>query len=202
MSQDLLSWLLVLPTAITAVVFARQIIGIKSSSIATPLFLGSVFSVIGVQPGLLMYAAILGTGLIARFVLGKIRLLYLPKVAVLLITAIATLIAVFSFIPSKDPFRFPQTTLAFIVLALSAEPFLTLLLERSPRKLIAPIGEAFVLSIIVFLLITWGYLRELALSYPLFILLGTLVINVLVGRWTGLRLFEYVRFGNIIFRQK
>lgn len=201
MPEDLLSWLLVLPVAITAIVLARQVIGIKGSSIATPIFLGSVFTLIGAQTGLLMYVTILGAGLITRFILRKIRLLYLPKTAVIFITAIAVLIAVVSFAPSKDLSRFPQATFAFVVLALSAEPFLTLLLERGPRKIVAPLGEAFILSISSFLLISWGHLRELALSYPLVILLGTLLVNVLIGKWTGLRILEYVRFRNIIFKR-
>lgn len=200
--QEFLSWLLVLPVAISAIVLARQIVGVRGSSIATPLFLGSVFSIIGVQTGLLTYAAMLCAGLIARFILQRIRLLYLPKIAVLLITAIAALIAVVPFIPSRELFRSSHTALAFVVLVLSVEPFLTMLLERGPKKLIAPIGEAFLLSIIAFLLITWGHLRELAVSYPLFMLLGTLTINILVGKWTGLRILEYVRFGNIIFKKK
>jgi len=46
--------------------------------------------------------------------------------------------------------------------------------------------------------INWSWLQGIVIRYPVWIIVLTLSVNLLLGRWTGLRLFEYYRFKEVI----
>jgi hypothetical protein len=58
------------------------------------------------------------------------------------------------------------------------------------------IGTLFVSSI-SYTLLVWDRVRMLVLAYP-WISLITIIINFIIGRWTGFRLKEYIRFKNLL----
>jgi hypothetical protein len=58
--------------------------------------------------------------------------------------------------------------------------------------------ETILLSLFCFYLTSWQWLQNIILKYPFGVLLFTLAVNILLGRWTGLRLTEYIRFRKII----
>jgi len=51
--------------------------------------------------------------------------------------------------------------------------------------------------LICYWVVEWQFLQNLMLSYPEIILL-LIVVNFLLGKWTGLRLFEYIRFREVM----
>jgi hypothetical protein len=57
--------------------------------------------------------------------------------------------------------------------------------------------ETLVISIIGFYIVSSHYLIHLLAFYPWIVLL-TLPINIFLGKWTGLRLSEYLRFRDVI----
>ena len=52
-----------------------------------------------------------------------------------------------------------------------------------------------------YLLIELGGVQSIVLAFPE-TLLGVIVLEVLIGKWRGLRLLEYVRFGDLARRQR
>ncbi|MBU0626799.1 hypothetical protein KKG31_01430 [Patescibacteria group bacterium] len=57
--------------------------------------------------------------------------------------------------------------------------------------------EFLIISFCIYALISWTGFKHLLLSYPEFIILA-LVLNIVVGRFTGLQLLEYLRFMPLI----
>lgn len=201
MPKDAVIWLFMLPITATLVVASRQIIGIKGLGIGTPLLLGFAFAAIGLKFGLLILAAALIFGYLTRLVLSNIRLLYLPKIA-LIITG-ATLIIAFGvpFFPQSEHVIDSNFALfAFIIIILSLEQFYAFLAERGLRKIAGVTLETLLLAVLTFLTIKWAWLQQMVLSYPFIVAIAVVSVNLFLGRWTGLRLSEYMRFKDIIFK--
>jgi hypothetical protein len=59
------------------------------------------------------------------------------------------------------------------------------------------IFETLAIAAVIFFLITWQWLQGIVLSYSVFALLAALLANLFLGKWTGLRLSEYIRFKDI-----
>ena len=57
--------------------------------------------------------------------------------------------------------------------------------------------ETTIVSLICYWVVEWQYLQTLILGHPEIILL-LLLVNYGLGRWTGLRLIEYVRFREVM----
>src|SRR3989339_127506 len=84
--------ILMLPIIATFIAFLRQVVGIKAFGIYTPLIVTFAFlATNGLKYGIAVFISVILTGMLMRFALRPFRLLYLPRVAIML-TAVAILI--------------------------------------------------------------------------------------------------------------
>lgn len=199
---EALIWLLITPIAITLIVIARHLIGIKGFGITTPLLIGFAFTTTGLLRGLIIFFAALAVGFLIRSLLARVRLLYLPKIALNLsgITlAILFLLPLVAPLGGK-PLPFPQAAFSLVILIFSVDQFISFLNERGFKSTLGIVLEVTALALLTFFLATWQWLIRALLAYPLFITIFILFINLALGRWTGLRLSEYLRFKNLIFK--
>ena len=198
--EQAIIWLFMLPIAITLVVIGRQIIGIKGFGIATPILIGYAFVATGIQAGVIIFLAALGTGFVIRSLLTHTRLLYLPKMALILLGVTAASVILVPFLPYKEGLLFPGATFSFLILILSVEQFASFLIERGVRKTFAMGLETLVISIATFFLVSWSWLQGTVVSYPIFVIGTAILFNLILGKWTGLRISEYIRFKDVIFK--
>jgi hypothetical protein len=80
------------------------------------------------------------------------------------------------------------------------EKFVAVQIEKGNRAAIILTLETLLISVIGFYIASWQGLINLLAAAP-WIVLFTLPINLLLGRWTGLRLTEYLRFKEILKKQ-
>lgn len=198
--EQAIIWLFMLPIAITLVVVGRQIIGIKGFGIATPILIGYAFVATGIQAGIIIFLAALGTGFLVRSLLAHTRLLYLPKMALILLGIVTASVILIPFLPYKESLQFPQATFSFLILILVVEQFASFLIERGVRKTFGIGLETLAVSIATFFLVSWGWLQDTVVSYPVFVIGAVILSNLILGKWTGLRFSEYVRFKDVIFK--
>ena len=91
---DTIVMLLMLPIIVTLIAFFRQVIGIKAFGIYTPLIITFAFlATNGLRYGVAIFFAVILTGMAMRFALKPFRLLYLPRVAIML-TVVSLIILV------------------------------------------------------------------------------------------------------------
>lgn len=198
--KDTITYILMLPIAATLVVVSRQIIGIKGLGISAPLLLGYAFGAIGLKLGLLILCAVLVAGYVIRLFLNNIRLLYLPKTALIITGAALTIILSAPLLPIDRSLDFSNSLFAIIIIIISLEQFYALLAERGTKKIVGIIFETIILAMITFFAIEWAWLQRMVLSYPFIVMASMIAVNLFLGRWTGLRLSEYIRFKDIIFK--
>jgi len=198
-SEETIILLLMLPIVATIIAFARQVIGIKGFGIYTPLIISFAFLATGLKYGLAFFIIIILIGTLTRLMVKRFRLLYLPRMAIVL-TAVALSILVV-FLEGAYSGRNGLTAasiFAIIIMITLVEKFIASQIERGRKEAIILTIETLILSIICYWVAIWPWLRDLVLIYPILIITGTIIINVLLGKWTGLRISEYARFRKII----
>jgi hypothetical protein len=89
-----------------------------------------------------------------------------------------------------------MSILPMLAMILLVERFIAVQIERGGRQAFILSLSTIIVSCVCYFIVNLEYLKTLILAYPELILL-TLPINVLLGRWMGLRLTEYFRFAEI-----
>jgi len=186
--------ILALPLVVTLVTFARQLIGFRVFGIYLPSILTIVFLDIGIKYGLILFIVIIFLGILSRYILRKYRMLYLPRMAITL-TVIS--FGMVLFLVSSGYFDFTYlaqaTVFSMLLMILLAEKFIEVEIEKGLFETIKLTFETLVISILAAFLVRWTVLQNFLLLHPEIIII-TIIFNLSLGRWTGLRLIEYLRF--------
>jgi hypothetical protein len=190
--------ILLLPVLATIIVAFRYLVGLSGIGLLVPIALSITLLATEVTPGLIMLATILLTSLISRFVLKRIRIMQMPKTALsMLMVSVFLLIAltissISGIIDVRNLSIFPV-----LLLILLSDRIVALFLEREMGEAIQTTAITLLLGILGFLLLSWEQFRTLVLLYPelMFLLIPT---NILIGRYFGLRITEYIKFQPIL----
>ena len=197
--QETVVLLLMLPIVATIIAFARQIIGIKGFGIYTPLIISFAFLATGLKYGLALFMTILLVGTLIRLLVKRLRLLYLPRMAIVLTSvALAILLVFLEGAYSGRKGLIAASIFAILIMVTLVEKFIAAQIERGARGAIILTSETLLLSIICYWIASWLWLQNLVLLYPLWVILGAIAVNIFLGKWTGLRLLEYWRFREVI----
>lgn len=191
--------LLMLPIVATIIAFARQVIGIRGFGIYTPLIISFAFLATGLKYGLVFFAAILFTGTAMRYLVKRFRLLYLPRMAIVLTAVAVAVLIVFghgSYLHKNGLIN--VSVFVILIMITLVEKFVAAQIERGAQKAITLTMETLLLSVICYWTASWFWLQNAVTAYPAWIILGTVVVNIFLGKWTGLRFSEYFRFREVI----
>jgi hypothetical protein len=190
--------LLMLPIIVTMIAFFRQVIGIKAFGIYTPAIVIFAFLATGIKYGLALFVSVIAVGLISRFLLKKLRILYLPRVAITIsIVAFAMLVVLVVGGSMKRTGLAAVSIFPLVIMITIVEKFVATQIEKGNRTALILALETLLIALVGYYLASWGFLINAIKAYP-WIILFSLPINVLLGKWTGLRLVEYFRFREIL----
>jgi len=197
-SQEMIVLILIFPIIATIIVLIRHIIGLKTLGVYIPSILAISFLATGLKIGLIFFLSILILGTLIRFVLIKLRLLYLPRIALILtfVSLLTFFLVVFAsfFNVSKltEMAIFPMLIMIILV-----ERFINVQIEKGFNEALILTLETLAISIFCYFLMVSREVKTFILHYPGIILI-VILFNLLIGRWTGLRLTEYFRFQQIL----
>ncbi len=194
--------ILMLPIIATLIAFLRQVVGIKAFGIYTPLLVTFAFlATNGLRYGIAIFITIILIGMLTRVALKSFRLLYLPRVAIMLtIVALSILIMLVIGGSLKRTGLASVSIFPILIMITLVEKFIAVQIEKGDRAAILLAAETLIISILGFYIASWETLVHFIAFYPWIILL-TIPLNIILGKWTGLRLSEYFRFGEIIKRK-
>jgi hypothetical protein len=190
--------ILLLPLLATIVVAFRYLVGLSGIGLLVPIALSITLLGTDVTPGFIMLAAIIMASLVSRLILRRFPIMQMPKVALsMLMVSLFLLIAltissIYGVIDVRSLSIFP--ILLFILLS---DRIVSLFLERDFVDTVQTTIITLFLAILGFLLLTWEQLRLFTLIYPESILL-LIPINIMIGRYFGLRMTEYIKFQPIL----
>lgn len=190
--------ILLLPVLATIVVFLRYIIGLSGLGLLVPIALSITLLSTGLIAGFILLTTILVTSYIARIILKRIRIMQLPKLALsmwliaIAILAVLTISTMKGILTVQDISIFP-----ILLLVILSDRVVALFLERSMPEVIQVTLVTIILGLIGYVLFSWDVLRNLVIIYPEVVLL-CVPLNIMMGRYFGLRATEYMRFKSII----
>ncbi len=195
-SSQIVILLLILPIIATILAFLKQVVGVTTFGLFTPSIVALSFLALGWPIGIVFLLIILISGYATRSFMKQWRLLYVPKVAIILTVVSITLMILLAG-GSLVGITFSRDTV-FILLIMStlSESFLNVKNEEGLYSAIIGIGETILAALLCVFIVQWSVLQSFVLAYPELILL-TIVANLLLGKWTGLRLVEYFRFREV-----
>jgi len=201
--EDVFILVLAIPIIFVVITFTRRIIGSITLGIYTPLLLTLALTTTGIKNGVILFAFIFVSMLIIRYFLKKIALLSTTDTRVLdaVMFCILTLVIILGFLYAPPLKTIPLNiiTLVFLLLIASCSQDLIIIWElRGFKRFISPAIEFLSLIAISYFLITWAWIQNIILEYPLAMLLASVIIILLLARWRGLKIKEYIRFREVI----
>lgn len=190
--------LLMFPIIATIIAFLRQVVGIKAFGIYTPSII--IFALVdtGLKYGVAIFLTVIMVGMAAKFILKKLRLLYLPRLAITLAIVTITLLILLAIGGYLQRTGLAAVSIfPLLIMITLVEKFIATQIEKGSRTAFILAAETLVISLIGYFIVTSNSIAQAIASFP-WIVLTTIPINIIMGRWTGLRLAEYWRFKEII----
>jgi hypothetical protein len=203
--------ILVLPVIATVVVIMRQVVGLTTYGMYTPSIVTLTFLVLGLKFGLMTLILSLLVGTLTRYALKYARLLYVPKLSIVLTVVALSLFGFLSLgiaLKIFDSQFFSLAIFPMLILGTLTEKFTRVQSEQSFWSTLLVTFQTIFVSILAYIIVggevqfwffslKWDFLQNLLLNYPEIILLF-LLINIGLGKWTGLRIVEYIRFRDVL----
>lgn len=193
--------LLLLPISTFVIALSRNIVGIRGFGIFLPAALSVVFIATGPVVGIGLFLVIVTVSTLVRLVMRKLklRLQYLPRMSFIFwAVVVATLGVLFMAPVLKFPALANVSIFAVLILILLAEDFIRVQLGKSIKTAITLSLETLILAFISYLFLTLKPIEQYVLLNPEISLLGIGVLDLVLGRYTGLRFMEFYRFRKLI----
>ncbi len=189
-----LTLILVLPLIATIAVAARVLIGVETFGIFGPVIVSLAFVATGLRWGIVTYAVIVGLGVVLRRVLQALRLQAVARLAILIALVAAVmggltaLGAVLGVGPLLNLSVFPMVIMSNVI-----EQFGSTQSELGTAAAVRRTLGTLAIAIACWFAIDRGGLQSLIVAFPE-ILLAAVAVDVLLGKWRGMRLTELLRF--------
>ncbi len=186
--------LLLVPIGALMICLLRNFVGFPTFGIFMPVLMALAFRNTGLLYGLGIFAGVVLIGYIVRRWINKLRLLLVPRLSVIL-TLVVISFTVFALIGSKFGLRefMAVGLLPFVILTMTIERFYVITEEAGARQgLWTAAGSAAVAAITHEII----HLEPLQLTFFVYpeLLFAVAAVQVLLGRYTGYRLSEFIRF--------
>ena len=182
------------PLGAFVVVLMRNIIGISTLGTFMPVLLALALLEIPLARGLIMFAVLIGAGLWFRFLLSRLNLLVVPRVAacVVIVTLLMMLMSVLSYRLGMSG-GVQITLFPMIIIAWTIERMSLIWEEEGKQSALTQVAGSLVVAVLAFLFMKIGQIQYWAFYFPE-LLLVLLAGILLIGRYTGYRLSELFRF--------
>ncbi len=200
--QSLVQTMLLIPIGILVVSFMRIVIGVKTFGTFTPVLIALGLRQVTLWPGLLMLLGIVLFGWLFRCVLDRLKMLIIPRLSIVITLVIM-------FIIGMMMLGFHLGQLNFMYVSLFPIIIITWIIERFSISQIEDgffsavkdlFGTVFV-SVAAYYVLEIPFLRSLLFSFPE-TLLAVIAAQLILGRYTWMRVLELFRFGALYFRDQ
>jgi hypothetical protein len=200
--QKMAMILLLIPLGALIVSFFRVVIGITTFGTFTPVILALAFREVSLLTGLGCIAIMVTLGWFSRKILDHLKILVIPRISIIVTTVVMITLGLMmvGFVLGIQRVLyialFPMIITTWII-----ERFSVLQIEDGTKSaLIATLGTVLV-SVIAYYIMGSSILRTYLFTFPelLFVVIASLL---LLGRYTGLRVTELLRFKDLLKKNR
>jgi hypothetical protein len=196
-TQNVYELLLLVPFGILVIVILRNFIGFSSFGTFAPVLIALAFRETELLKGVLLFTLIVSLGLFFRFYLERLRLLLVPRLAavvtivVLLMTSISMISYQLGIETGLSVSLFPMVIISMVIERMSV-----VWEERGAATSIREGLGSLLMAALAYLVISIDILAYWVSVFPE-INLVVLGIIIALGRYTGFRLTELIRFSSL-----
>lgn len=186
--------LVTIPVGILILVFLRQFVGLQTLGTFMPVLIGIAFRETALLTGIFLFSSLVILGLAMRFYLEKLKLLLVPRLAVVLIFIVLCMAGITTVMAdSGQRIGLSISLFPMVILTMTIERMSIVWEEYSAGDAIKQgLGSLFVASI-TYLAMTHRQVEYLMFNFPelLLVIMG---ICLIMGKYMGFRLSELSRF--------
>lgn len=193
-TQEVYRVLLLVPIGAFIMLLLRNLVGIKTYGTFMPVLIALAFRDTGLIAGLALFVLVVGSGLLVRFYLERLRLLLVPRLAAVL-TLVVLLMALVSVLSNQLNIEVGLSVALFpmVIMAMTIERMSVAWEERGAGHAIKEGVGTLLVAALAFVIMSWERLEHLVFVFPE-VLLILLALILVLGRYSGYRLTELFRF--------
>lgn len=198
---NVLVLILLFPVIASFIAASRHIIGLQGFGVYTPAVLAVALLSTGIITGLILFLIILFAASIGRNIFRKFKLQYLPRTALMLWMVSLAIFGILLFSPFFAQFDVNLVAVnifPILVLMLLSENFIEAQLSGSQSRAIELTIETIFLAVMSAIVMQTEAVQRFVIIYPEITIAAVFALDMTVGRFTGLRLSEYLRFRPIM----
>lgn len=199
-TQAVYSVLLMIPVGALVMVFMRNVIGIDAFGTFMPVLIALAFRETRLVSGVILFTVLVAMGLSIRFLLERLRLLLVPRLSAVLIVVVILMLVIsivthqLGMVTGLSVALFPM-----VIIAMTIERMSVVWEERGAGDALRAGAGSMVVAVLAYLVMGMNWLEHLVFSFPE-LLLVILAAVLLLGRYTGYRLSELIRFKALVGR--
>lgn len=200
--QTMFTTILLIPVGALVLCLARNIIGIPTFGMFTPILLTLFFKETSFGFGLMFFGIVVLIGIGERYVLDKFYLLAVPRLSIILTLIIMFMLSYSYF--SADMTTISQKHLSFfpiVIVTLMIERLSIMLTEEGIINTLKSLIGTLVIVVLVYSLFFIPALEMFMFTNPE-LLLTIIGFLILVGKYKGYRLSEFLRFRDLVRQKK
>lgn len=200
--QTMFTTIMLIPVGTLVLAIARNLIGIPTFGIFTPILLTLFFKETSFGFGFLFFGVVVLIGIGERYILDKFYLLAVPRLSIILNLVIMLMIGYSLF--SSDIAFISQKHLAFfpiVIVTTNIERLSIMITEEGLLNTFKTLFGTLIIAILGYLLYSIHSLEMFMFTNPelLFTIIGLLI---LIGKYKGYRLSEFIRFRDLVRQKK
>jgi hypothetical protein len=193
-TQNMYRVLLMVPVGALIIVLLRNVVGIRTFGTFMPVLIALSFRETQLLGGIVLFTLIVSLGLAIRFYLEHLKLLLVPRLAAVVIVVIM-LMAMISILSHNLGIEQGLSLALFpiVILAMTIERMSLVWEEHSPQEAIRQGLGSLAVAAVGYLFMINRRLEHMIFVFPELLLI-VLAVTLLLGRYTGYRLTELLRF--------
>lgn len=197
-TQNVYRILLMVPLGALVVAFMRTIVGVPTLGTFMPILVAIAFRETELAWGIALFVLITAAGLTLRFYLERLQLLLVPRLASVLVLVILLMLAISLLSGRLGLDRgFSVALFPIVILTMVIEHMSVIWEESGPGSAIKEATGSLFVATLGYLIMTEEHLNHLIFLFPELLLL-LLATFLLMGRYTGYRVTELMRFKDIV----
>ena len=201
-TQAVYEVLLLVPIGVLVIVVLRNLVGLSSFGTFAPVLIALAFRETELLKGLVLFMIIVSLGLFFRFYLERLRLLLIPRLAAV-VTIVVLLMTVISIVSNEMGTETGLSVSLFpmVIISMVIERMSVVWEERGALVSIREGLGSLLMAALAFVVMSIDLLGYWVTVFPE-VNLVVLAVTVALGRYTGFRLTELRRFGQIAHDQR
>ncbi len=195
--QNFIKVLLLIPLGALVVAVFRSVIGVPTFGTFAPILLALAFQEISLFFGLLCLVGIIFLGWVFRTVLDHLKILVIPRLSLivtLVVMLVLVMVVVFYHLGQQRILFI--TLFPMIIMTWTIERYSVIQIEDGTRAALRTALGTAIVAIAAYYLMGIHMLRVFLFAFPE-LLLVIMALLLILGRYTGIRLTEIVRFKEI-----